>query len=139
MSFKLYDCDVGIKIDGVSYDFDHVNSIEIEDPEMTNLTRGANGKNDEGIVFKEGVREPKVWTVPIMQMSIELKGVLDAAYAAQTRMDVYCVSRSDGSSKMLKKAILKQKPQQLNVDESADSLAVQLMFAGYKSEEALKS
>lgn len=137
--FKLYECDVGIKIDGVNYDFPHTNSIEIEDPEMTNLTRGADGKNEEGIVYKEGVRDPKTWTIPIMQMSVELKGVLDSAYSNQTRMDVYCISRKDGSSKMLKNAVLKQRPQQLTIDESADSMAVALSFAGYNSSEVYKT
>lgn len=137
--FKLYDCDIGIKVDGVRYDFSDINSIEIEDPEMNSLTRGANGKNTQGIPYKEGVRDPKVWTVPIMDMSIELKAVLDAAFKDVSRMDVYCISRSDGSSKMLKSAILRQKPQQLTVDETPDSLAVQLIFASYQSEEVFKS
>lgn len=136
--FKLYDCDIGVVVDGVNYDFLDINSIEIEDPETTSLTRGANGKNDEGIVFKEGVRDPKVWTIPIMNMSIDLKGVLDDAYKNQKRLDVYCVSRSTGSRKGLSKAVLRQLPQQLTIGEDADSLAVSLSFAGYDNKEVYK-
>lgn len=136
--FKLYDCDVGVVIGGVQYDFFDVNSIEVEDPENTNLTRGSNGKNMEGIAYKEGVRDPKTWTIPIMNMSNELKAAFDDAYKNTTRMDVYCTSRSSGSRKALSNAVLKQRPQQLTVDETADSLAIQLIFAGYDNKEVYK-
>lgn len=139
MGFKLYVSDVGVKINSVSYDFDHVNSIEIEDPEVTTLTRGANGQNKEGIVYKEGVRDPKVWTVPIMNMSSDLKSVLDSAYDNETRMDVYCIDRKTGSSKMLKNAVLRVRPKQLTIDETADSMAVTLSFAGYDDVEVYKA
>lgn len=136
--FKLYDCDIGVVIEGVKYDFFDVNSVEFEDPETTSLTRGANGKNMDGIPFKEGVRDPVVATIPIMNMPIELKAALDDAYKKTKRMDFYCISRSSGSRKSLSRAVLRQKPQQLTIDETADSLAVSLSFAGYDSKEVYK-
>jgi hypothetical protein len=42
MIFKMYDCDFGIKLNGVTYDFEHVQDLQIEDPENTRLTRGSN-------------------------------------------------------------------------------------------------
>lgn len=139
MIFKIYDCDFGIKIAGVSYEFIHVNNFTIEDPENTKLTRGANASNKLGLVYKEGVKEPKRVTVTIMDMSITLKDVLDAAYVAQTRMDVYAISRSDGSSKMAKNAVLSQVPQQLTIDEGADTLTVSLSFESFDLSEVYKS
>lgn len=138
MTFKLYDCEFGVKINSVSYAFDHVDSITIEDPEFTRLTRGANARNLTGLVYKEGTKEPKRWTTTMIQMSLELKGVLDAAYKAQTRVDVYAIA-ADGSSKMAKNAILCQYPQQMTLDESPESMNVSLIFESFELSEVHKS
>ena len=139
MVFKLYECDIGIKVNGVSYDFEHVASVEIEDGERNRLTRGANAKNNVGLVYKDGLKEPKRWTIPIMSMSADLKQVLDSVYDDQTRIDVYCISRKDGSAKMAKNAILSNRPQQLTLDETAESMNVSLEFETFDSGEDHKS
>jgi hypothetical protein len=139
MIFKIYNCDFGIKINGVNYDFEHVAELQIEDPERNKLTRGSNAGNKTGLAYKEGMKEPKRWTVPILNMSVELKEVLDGAYQDQTRLDVFCIDRTDGSSKMAKNAILANKPQQLTVDESPESMNVSLEFETYDSSEVHKS
>lgn len=139
MVFKIYNCDFGIKVDGVDYQFEHVDSIQIEDPERNRLTRGANAGNKTGLAYKEGVKEPKKWTIPILNMSAALKAVLDSAYDDQTRVDVYCIDRNDGSSKMGKNAVLCNRPQQLTVDESAESMQVSLEFETFDSVEVHKS
>jgi len=139
MIFKIYNCDFGIKINGVTYDFEHVAELQIEDPERNKLTRGSNASNKLGLPYKEGIRDPKRWTIPILNMSSELKGVLDGAFDDQTRCDVYCIDRNDGSSKMAKNAILSNKPQQLTVDESPESMQVSLEFETFDSSEVHKS
>lgn len=139
MIFKLYDCDVGIKYNGVSYSFIHVNEVTIEDPENTKLTRGANGANKMGLVYREGIKDPKRISCTIMEMSIELKGVLDQAYQNRDRLDFYAISRSDGSSKMAKNAVLCQQPQQLTLDDSAESMNVALAFESFDLSEVHKS
>lgn len=137
--FSLYDCDVGFKIDGVRYDFDHVDSVQIENPEMTRLTRGANAGNKRGLVYKEGVKEPRKITTMIMGMSPELKARMDLAHDNQERIDFFCIARSDGSSKMGKECILCQKPEQLTLDESVESLNVQVIMETYDLVENHKS
>ena len=139
MIFKIYNSDFGIKINGQAYDFEHVANLQIEDPEMTKLVRGANAGNKLGLVYKEGIKEPKKITVTIMGMTPELKSVLDAAYEDKARLDVYCIDRTDGSSKMAKNAILSQQPQQLTVDETADSMNVALAFESFDLSETHKS
>lgn len=139
MTFKLYNCDLGIKINGVTYSFEHVAEVQIEDPERNKLTRGANAGNKLGLTYREGIREPKRWTIPIMQMSAELKGVLDSAFEDQTRLEVYCIDRTDGSSKIAKNAVLSNRPQQLTLDESPESLQVSLEFETFDSAEVHKS
>ena len=139
MIFKIYDCDFGIKYNGVNYDFVHVENLTIEDPESTKLIRGANAGNKVGLVYKEGIKEPKKVTVTIKGMSAELKAVLDGAYEAKDRLDVYCISRSDGSSKMAKNAVLSQMPQQLTLDETEGSVNVALAFESFDLTETHKS
>ncbi len=139
MIFKMYNCDFGIKVNGVAYDFEHVAELQIDDPERNNLTRGSNAKNKLGLAYKEGLKEPKRWTLPILNMSETLKGVLDSCFNAQTRIEVYCIDRNDGSSKMAKNALLANRPQQLTVDESAESMNVSLEFVTFDSSETHKS
>lgn len=139
MIFKIYNCDFGIKVNGSNYDFEHVSELQIEDPERNRLTRGSNAKNRVGLAYKDGLKDPKRWTLPILNMSQSLKTVLDSAYDNQTRVDVYCIDRNDGSSKMLKQAILSNKPQQLTLDETAESMNVSLEFEGFDSSEVHKS
>lgn len=135
MIFKLYDCDVGIKVDGVSYDFEHVASVTIEDPERNRLTRGNNAKNKTGLAYKDGLKDPKRFSIPIMDMSLELKELFDSCFDDQTRVDVYIISRKDGSSKFGKNALLSNKPQQLTLDDTAESMQVLLEFETFDSSE----
>lgn len=139
MMFKIYNCDFGIKLNGVTYEFDHVVELQIEDPERNRLTRGVNAKDRLGLAYKDGLREPKRWTIPIMNMSKELKEVLDGIYENQSRVECYCVDRQDGSTKIAKNAILSNKPQQLSLDETAETLAVSLEFETFDSSENHKS
>lgn len=137
--FKLYNSDIGIKIGGVSYQFTHVQNFQVEDPESNKLTRGANAGNAIGLAYKEGLKDPKRITVTILEMPMDLKAVLDAAFQDQTRLEVYCIDRSDGSSKMARNAVLSQQPQQKSLDESAESMNVELVFESFDLTEVPKS
>ncbi len=139
MIFKIYDCDFGVKIAGQNYDFTHVTSVVIEDPETTKLVRGANASNKLGIAYKEGLKEAKKWTVTIQGMSIELKAALDLAYIDKSRLDCYAIDRKDGSSKMSKNSVLSNQPQQLNLDEGPDSMNVVLSFESFDLSEVHKT
>lgn len=139
MIFKIYKCDFGIKVDGTSYEFDHVAQVTIEDPERNRLTRGNNAKNMTGIAYKDGLKDPKRWTVPILNMSAALKTVLDDCFKNQKRLEVYVIDRDDGSSKWAKNAILSNAPQQLTMDDTAESMQVSLEFETFDSTETHKS
>lgn len=139
MIFKMYDCDFGIKLGGIYYEFPHVNEFQIEDPETTKLTRGANASNKIGLVYTDGVKEPKKVTVTIIGMTPDIKDVLDQCFANKTRVDVYAVNRGDGSSKIAKNAVLSTAPQQLTMSEAVDSLNVALIFESFDLSETHKS
>lgn len=139
MIFKMYDCDFGIVLNGVTYNFEHVDNFTIEDPENTRLIRGSNAANKVGLVYKEGIKEPKTVTVTLVGVSAELHGVLVTAYNDKSRMDVFSVNRLDGSSKIGKNSVLTQYPQQMTLDDSAESMNVALVFNTFDMTEAHKS
>lgn len=139
MIFKIYNSDFGMKLTGVNYTFTHVENMTIEDPENNKLVRGANGGDKIGLVYKEGIKEPKKVTVTIKGMSLALKAALDQAFNDKSRLDVWCIDRSDGSSKMAKNAIICTQPQQLTIDENADSMNVALIFESYDLSEVHKT
>lgn len=139
MIFKIYDSDFGIKIDGVDYRFPHVMDLQIEDPERNRLTRGSNASDTVGIAYRDGLKDPKRWTVTILNMSASMKAVLEGCFKDQTRCEPYCISRKDGSSKIAKNAVLSNAPQQLAIDETAESMNVSLEFESFDSSENHKS
>lgn len=138
-SFKLYDCDIGFKYNGVNYSFDHVAEVQIEDPERNRLTRGANAGDKLGLAYKDGLKDPKRVTVPVLAMSAAIKSVFETIFKTQARIDWYCVARSDGSSKWAKNAVLSNNPQQLTLDETAESMNVSVEFETFDLVENHKS
>lgn len=138
-TFKIYNCDFGVTLNGVNYNFTHVDKLTIEDPQKTRLTRGANAGNKTGLIFHEGTKEAKNITVTILEMPADIFALLKAAHDDDTRMDVFAVSRTDGSSKIAKNAVLCQEPKQLTVDDSAESMSVDLIFESYDVSEVHKS
>lgn len=132
---KLIECDIGFTIEGVNYDFTHVASVTVEDPEETSLTRGANAGNKLGIIFKEGVKEPTKLTIPVMGLPTSVHELLKSVYDTEKRFDFYCISRKTGASKFAKNAVLCKRPQQLTLDETPDSMNVSLVIASFDVED----
>ena len=137
--FKMYDCDFGVTLNNVNYDFTHVENLTIEDPERTRLIRGSNAGNKTGLIYKEGLKEAKTITLTVIGITAEVHALLKKAYAEQTRLDCYTVSRVDGSSKIAKNAVLAQSPKQLTMDDSPDSLNTALVFESFDVEEVHKT
>lgn len=136
--FKLYDCDVGIKVNGVSYNFPNVVEVQIEDPERKRITRGANATDKVGLSYADGLTDPKRATIPILGMTKELKAVFDDCFDGDVRVDLYMISRKNGAAKGLRNALMSNRPQQLVLDQTAESLQVSLEFESFDSFEDLK-
>lgn len=137
--FKMYECDFGITIDGVNYEFDHVENFQVEDPERTKIIRGSNAKNTTGLVYREGLKEAKTITLTVIGMSKATHDLLKDAFKNYKRMDCWAVSRVDGSSKIAKNAVLSQSPKQLSMDDSAESLNTALTFESFDVDEIHKT
>lgn len=138
-SFKLYDMDIGLKVDGVDYAFDNVAEVQFEDPERNRLTRGANATDEIGLDYKDGLKDPKRITVPIMQMSPAIVAMFRDVFKNRKRVDFYGISRSDGSSAWGKNCVLSNNPRQLTWDETAESLNVSIELETFKLEDNHKS
>ena len=138
-SFKIYNCDFGITLNGVNYNFTHVDKLTIEDPSKTRLTRGANAGNKTGLIYHEGTKEAKTITVTILGMTADIFALLKSAHDNDTRMDVFAVSRDDGSSKIAKNAVLCQEPNQLSIDDSADSMNADFILERFDVSEVHKN
>lgn len=137
--FRMYDCDFVVVIRGVTYQFTHVENFSMEDPERTRLIRGANAGNKEGLAYKEGLKEAKTATLTVIGMPKEVHDLLKDVYTNKERVDAGAISRTDGSSKMLKNAVMSQSPKQLTMDDSAESLNTALLFESFDVEEIHKS
>lgn len=139
MIFKPYNCDFGITIDGVNYEFTHVDNFQVENPERTRLVRGANAGNKTGLPYREGLKEAKTVTMTVIGIPMELHNLLKDAYAQQKRVDAWGVDRVDGSSKIAKNAVIAAEPMQLEVSDSAESMNTALVFESFDVSEIHKS
>ncbi len=139
MTFKLYDCDIGFTIRGTDYRLDHVDSVTVDDPETNELVRGANAGNKIGLSYKQGLKDAKTFTTSALAIPMALHNLLKEVFGSQERFDFWVISRSDGSSKMCRNAILGATPQQLTLDDSAESMQVSLIVKSYDTDENHKS
>lgn len=137
--FKLYDCDVSMTYNGVTYAFTHVDSLSIEDSQRTRITRGNNAGDKTGIVYEEGVKDAKVVSLTVLGLGKDLHDLLKTIHKLKARVDVNCISRSDGSSKIAKNAVLSQEPRQVSLDDSAESMNVALSFESFDVSEVHKA
>lgn len=139
MIFKMYECDFGVTINGVNYDFPNVDEVTVEDPETTNLIRGANAKDEIGLEYKEGLKEPKTISAVLIGVPSEILELLRGAYNERKRVDYYCISRVDGSSSIGKNAVISQYPRQMTLNESPESMNISVAFRTFKLDEKHKS
>ncbi len=114
-----------------------MNAISVS--RSTKLIRGSNAGNKLGLAYKEGLKEAKKITLTVIDIPVDVHNLLKTAYTDGTRMDCFCVSRVDGSSKIAKNAVLSQSPKQLSMDDSAQSLNTALLFESFDVEEVHKT
>lgn len=121
MAIKIYNADFGFMYNGVRYDFDHVDSVTIENPRRTRKTRGANARDKRGLTYVEGNKEPIILTITVLGLGAEMLDLLTAIHAAKDEVTLFIVDRDNGSSQNANYATLSQEPLQLNIDETPES------------------
>jgi hypothetical protein len=112
--------------------------MTLENPHMVRIVRGANSKDKVGLIYTEGSKEPMTLTVVLIGVSLAIHTLLMQIYTDKGRCEFYCIDRLDGSSKIGKSAILSKQPQQLVVDESPESMNVELTFETFDMVETHK-
>jgi hypothetical protein len=135
---KLYDCDVGLTIRGVNYEFEHVDSVTVDDPTRTRLVRGANARNKTGLAYTEGAKDAKTVNTSVIGIPKALHDLLKEVYASKERVDGWAISRANGNSKFWKNAILSQEPMQPTLDDSPESMNTPLAFESFDVSDTLK-
>jgi hypothetical protein len=135
---KLYDCDCVMTIRGVRYDFVHVDSVTVEDPETMDLVRGANAGNKEGLDFKSGTKEPKTLTTSVVALPPALHTLIKDVYDNGERVEFSAISRKTGSGKHAKRCLVSQRPQQFTLDSSPESLNTPIILKSFDVEDVLK-
>ena len=138
MIFKLYNSDVGLKYNSVFYQFTHVDSVVLEDPQTTKLVRGANAGNKTGLVYQEGIKDAKKLTIDLFGLSESEFNMFETVFNTKARVEVSVIDRDTGSSKIAKEAILTMQPRQMTLDETPDSMKVSLVFETFHFVESHK-
>lgn len=136
--FKLYECDVGIKAEGITYQWKNISQVAFEDNERNRLTRGANATDEVGIAYKDGIKEAKRILPSILEMPSALHALFQRLFKDQVRFEFFCTSRKTGSSLFGKNCILSNRPMQLNLDETAESLEIAIEIETFKLDVNIK-
>lgn len=81
-------CDFYFSRNGADYDVTAaVDSATFEDPERKHLTRGSSGQNKTGLIYTEGIKDPKTLTVAFIGLSQEMAAMLADMYKEEERTD----------------------------------------------------
>ena len=139
MIFRLDNCDFGFSYNGQNYDFEHCDGMTIEDSQAHSLTRGLNAKNKVGIMIAEGLSEPDKITIPIMNVSSSVIGLLNKIRSDQERIDAYVIDRKTGDSRFIKSAIISKRVRQLVISEGRDDLNIELCLESFDVDDKLKA
>lgn len=122
-------CDFYFSRNGVDYNTtNYVDSNTFEDNERKHLTRGASGANTSGLVYTEGIKDPKTLTTIFIGISQEMAGMLSDMYDKEERTDIKIVDRKTGQMRTFKDAIVSQKPTQGTMGDGAEEQNVTVIF-----------
>lgn len=129
-------CDFYFSRNGADYDVTAaVDSATFEDPERKHLTRGSSGQNKTGLIYTEGIKEPKTLTVVFVGLSQEMAAMLAEMYKEEERTDFKIVDRKSGQRRSFKQALISQRPMQSTLTDGAEEQNVQVIFESYQVED----
>ncbi|MDR0485700.1 MAG: hypothetical protein LBH29_03120 [Elusimicrobiota bacterium] len=115
---------------GKKYDFIGLNSVAIEDPRATHITRGADGLDKSGIEYSEGNTQPIVFTA-VVRTTQNFYPLFQKFYTDKTRLNVSIVDTINARVVFVKEAIIQKLPVQTTIDETEDSVNVSFVFESF--------
>lgn len=117
----------GLTVNGKTYKFVGLNSVNVSDPRVNHITRGADGIDSEGITYSSGNSQPIVITANIRTTQNFYKLFKDL-YDNKTRFDFFLVDTIDGRITTYKSAIMQSEPYQRTISENEDSIGVDFVI-----------
>lgn len=139
MIFKCENMDFGFKHNGTSYIFTDCDGMTLDDGgKAKHITRGLNATNKVGIPYTENLNQPDVITMPTLNMPKELFELLQQLYADETRISAFAIDRKTGASRFINNALIQKPPKQLNIQDGADNLKVELVIESFDVDDKLK-
>lgn len=122
-------CDCYFSRNGVDYNITSiVDNTAFENPERKHLTRSASATNTTGLVYTEGVKDPKNVTITAVGISLEMAKMLAEMYAKEERTDFKIIDRKTGRMRSFEKSIISQEPTQSQTGEGAEELNVSFIL-----------
>ena len=129
-------CDFYFSRNGADYELTAaVDSLTFEDPERKHLTRGSSGRNGTGLIYTEGIKDPKSLTVVFVGLSAEYAAMLRDMYEQEERTGFKILDRKTGQMRVYKEAIVSQPPMQASMQDGAEEQTVQVIFETYQVED----
>ena len=129
-------CDFYFSRNGADYDVTAaVDSATFEDPERKHLTRGSSGRNKDGLIYTEGIKDPKTITLVLVGLSQEMAAMLSDMYEQEERTDFKIVDRKTGRMRSFKQALISQRPMQGTMSDGAEEQNVQVVLESYQVED----
>uniref|UniRef100_A0AAU8AUZ1 Tail tube protein n=1 Tax=Dulem virus 29 TaxID=3145747 RepID=A0AAU8AUZ1_9CAUD len=98
MAIQLWRSKNGVNINSQNYDFEHVDRVSVDDPVRKHLTRGANSKSKTGLPYLENSKQAKTINMEVLDLSKEMRDMLNNCYENEDRIGVYCVDTATGES-----------------------------------------
>lgn len=125
--FKIGQTQAVLTVNGKTYRFKGLHSINEDNPRMKHLTRGSDGLDSDGIDYEEGTSQPIVGTFNI-RTSQNYFELFSDLWKNKTRFDWSLVDTKTGSSKTFQNAILQQEPYQRVIDDTEDSIGIDFII-----------
>lgn len=135
---QLRKADVSFNYNGPRYDLTkYVDGVTIEDPETKHLTRGGSGKNKKGLSYGEGTKDPKKITIDFVGFPVAYLKLIRQIWEKEDRIDVSCIDRKTGDSRVFKEALVVNNIRQLTMKDGVEEANFQLLLETFDIDEDL--
>jgi hypothetical protein len=135
--FQISKGDAGFSLNDSNYTFSDVDILNFTYSAKNHLTRGASGQNRIGIDYKEGLKTPDVLEIKVVDCSVAIYKLLLDCFNNRTRINAWFLQRNTGEGYTYKNALVRDKPRQTEISETAESLSFMLAVESFDVSEKI--
>lgn len=128
---RIWNTQGGVVINGTDYKFDDFDSVAFTYGRVKHIMRGANATNKYGIDTEEGMKTPDTASVTIVDITDELKNLLNRCFKENTRIDLYFIDNQSLATVQFSNAKITSPVRQLNIGEEDTTLSVILSVESF--------